>query len=275
MLISKVITYRDGRTTPVYGAKRWNQGLITYKCDSCGKEIKSRYITYCKKHKTVKGQIDICSPCKIKADKDKVENKTIDRLFDKYSKALDENGFILMTKREDIRRTETLDVICLNHKDKGIQKISKRTITGGIAKGHFGCRHCRRDIVWKGGITPLIIHLRNSLPSWTQEQFKRSNYKCEITGKTGILNVHHMYSFSNILRDTLEELNMDIRPNIGDYSEDELQLITDVFMFNNDKLAKPIVMLEEIHKEFHKFCGGYHKDTSMEQLEEFKATLIA
>lgn len=43
MLISKVITYRDGRTTPVHGAKKWNQGLIIYKCDSCGKETKSCY----------------------------------------------------------------------------------------------------------------------------------------------------------------------------------------------------------------------------------------
>lgn len=71
----------------------------------------------------------------------------------------------------------------------------------------------------------------------------------------------------------MDELQMDIRPTIGDYSEDEIQLITINFIKNNDLFANPIVLLESIHKEFHSFCGGQFENTSMEQLEQFKATL--
>ena len=105
---------------------------------------------------------------------------------------------------------------------------------------------------------------------WVQQQLQRTNYTCEITGKQGTLNVHHMVSFKKIFKMTMKELHMDIRENIGDYSEDELQLITVNLMKNNDLYASPIVMLQSVHQKFHQFCGGNHEPTSFEQLAEFK-----
>ena len=42
------------------------------------------------------------------------------------------------------------------------------------------------------------------------------------------------------------------------------------FIYNNEKLAKPVVMLKSLHRKFHHFCGGTKKPTSFEQLAEFK-----
>jgi len=96
-------------------------------------------------------------------------------------------------------------------------------------------------------------YLRDKLHPWQYEQLKRTNYRCELTGENGYLNVHHMYSFSNIFYDTIKELDIDIKnkPNIADYSNEELQFITKVFLENNERYANPIVMLESIHLDFH------------------------
>lgn len=71
----------------------------------------------------------------------------------------------------------------------------------------------------------------------------------------------------------MEQLHLDIHPNIGDYTVDELKLITNTFLKNNELLAQPIVMLESIHKDFHIFCGGTSSETSFEQLRKFIAQL--
>lgn len=67
----------------------------------------------------------------------------------------------------------------------------------------------------------------------------------------------------------MKELEIDIRSSINKYNKDELQLITVNLIKNNDLLAKPKVLLESIHKEFHYFCGGYHSDTTEEQWNSF------
>lgn len=123
---------------------------------------------------------------------------------------------------------------------------------------------------WKGGLSKLNSYLRTILSDWTQEQLKKANYTCEITGSThGTLNVHHMYSFCNIRDLTLEQLNLPIHETIGEYTDDELQLLSKTFLENNEILSHPIVMLKAVHEAFHSFCGGTMYDTSPEQLHEF------
>lgn len=117
---------------------------------------------------------------------------------------------------------------------------------------------------WQGGITELAMYLRLQLNPWVQQQLQRANYCCELTGKQGNLNVHHMFSFKKILDITMNELRMDTRATVGDYTEDELQFITVNLIKNNDILANPKVLLESVHQEFHAFCGGNQVDTTQE-----------
>jgi hypothetical protein len=92
---------------------------------------------------------------------------------------------------------------------------------------------------WKGGVTPEVMKIRNSLESklWREAVFKRDNYTCSKTNiKGGILAVHHVLNFSQF-----PELRFDV---------------------NNG-----ITLSKEAHIEFHKIYGK--KDNNKEQIEEF------
>ena len=65
---------------------------------------------------------------------------------------------------------------------------------------------------WKGGITPLVKTIRTSFKyaEWRKEVFERDNWICQKCGQhSGILNVHHVIKFSNIIKNkkikTIEE----------------------------------------------------------------------
>jgi hypothetical protein len=151
----------------------------------------------------------------------------------------------------------------------------KNTIIFGNFQQGFGrlCEWCgnsgENSRKWKGGITELSRYLRTILSNWTQQQLKQANYTCEITGSKGELNVHHMYSFCNIRDLTLEQLDLPIYQTIGEYTNEELGLLSKTFLQNNEILSHPIVMLKSVHEAFHSFCGGTSHDTTPEQLEKF------
>lgn len=134
---------------------------------------------------------------------------------------------------------------------------------------HSGCR----NYSWKGGVSKLAHYARKFLDSWRDEEFKKANYRCQITGLTGTLNVHHMVSFSSILSKSIDDVGLEVGSYIGDYDEKDLEKIVNRVVKNNEEMAHPIVMLEEVHKKFHQFCGGTTKPTSFEQLEEFKQAI--
>ena len=193
--------------------------------------------------------------------------------FNNVRKLFKSKGYKLISGEDEYidSHSNNLRYVCPKHPDV-IQTASYSNFNQGC-----GCPLCAIEnnrgagsAVWKGGVTPLLRYLRPMLNPWVQQQLQRTNYTCEITGKQGTLNVHHMVSFKKIFKMTMKELHMDIRENIGDYSEDELQLITVNLMKNNDLYASPIVMLQSVHQKFHQFCGGNRKPTSFEQLAEFK-----
>lgn len=75
---------------------------------------------------------------------------------------------------------------------------------------------------WKGGITPKIKKIRNSLQYklWRETVFERDNYTCQKCGKIGgKLNVHHIVPFKECLDLDYEELIYDLDNGIT-YCED-------------------------------------------------------
>lgn len=164
---------------------------------------------------------------------------------------------------------EKLKCKCEKH---GVFFISLKALKRGEK-----CKDCALELRsgsghhnWNGGITDISEYLRKIIAPWKNHIIARNNYKCEITGIKGTVNVHHMVSFSSIVDITLKELNISIKGDIGEYTTEELKMIESKFIYNNEKMAHPVVMLKSLHQEFHKFCGGNSKPTSFEQLEEFK-----
>jgi hypothetical protein len=235
---------------------------IKYTCDICGKQLRGEYSWFTKRSNC------LCLQCasKIKAEKQK-------KPFSDVKKVFEVMGYELKSTKSDYDDNKSkLVCTCKKHGDF---TTTYRNVNSGC-----GCPKCgvlkrtgSNNVNWKGGITEIYGYLRKQLYPWVFQQLQRVNFKCELTGKSGVLNVHHIYSFSNIVRDTMEELQLDIRPNVGDYSEDELQLIVVNFLKNNELKAKPIVMLEDVHIDFHRFCGGNREETTIKQLEEFKKQL--
>ena len=145
-----------------------------------------------------------------------------------------------------------------------------------LKSGH-GCKKCGFDKnrgessgTWNGGQWKSDMMFRHLLVPWRKECLERVNYTCEITGKNGILNVHHMFPFKDILKYTLDEVCIEYKNSFGEYTREERDTIFYALIKNNEKMAQPIVMLKSLHKKFHKFCGGNKKPTSFEQLAEFK-----
>lgn len=123
---------------------------------------------------------------------------------------------------------------------------------------------------WQGGLTDLSKHLRGLIDPWKNECFAKAHGRCEITGKRGDLQVHHMTSVKEILEITLKETGLDVREKMSDYSDDEYKVLSEAFVRNNEKLADPIVMDKYVHQAFHVFCGGNSEPTTHKQLNLFK-----
>ena len=78
-----------------------------------------------------------------------------------------------------------------------------------MSESHKG----NKSYLWKGGITPLIMQIRNFYKSrqWRSDVFTRDNFTCQDCGdnKSGNLEAHHIKKFSTILHEnkitTIEE----------------------------------------------------------------------
>lgn len=121
---------------------------------------------------------------------------------------------------------------------------------------------------WKGGISPLMRYLRNckEYSEWRSKIFERSNGMCEITGEKCELQVHHIYSFMNVVYDVLDELNLDVRENIGKYTTEELQSIRDE-VFKRHTLDVGIAISKMYHEKFHTIYG--RGNNTKQQLDDF------
>ena len=70
----------------------------------------------------------------------------------------------------------------------------------------------------------------------------------------------------------MEELGVTVKP-INEYSMEELQKITDLFIKKHRELSQPIVLSIGIHHLYHSIYGKYNN--TPEQFEEFRIRWLA
>jgi hypothetical protein len=165
--------------------------------------------------------------------------------------------------------TETkMRYICKNHPTK-IQKIRY----GDLSQG-YGCRFCAIDKnsgensnLWKGGLTPLSNHLRRKIVEWKKDSLKENGYICVISGAKNI-QIHHLFPFSKIIEDTINELNLPILKKISEYSNIELLAIEEKCLEIHYRYPLGVPISIQLHQEFHKLYGK--ENNTPEQFEEFK-----
>ena len=129
---------------------------------------------------------------------------------------------------------------------------------------------------YKGGITPISKHLGN-LPvvrQWFDDSKQQANYTCELTGKVGgNLHTHHLKAFSIIVKEAHELHNIQVKPQVKDYTKEELHKLEEYVASWHKDNSNAVVLSEEAHDLFHraKNKGGYGKGgNTPEQYEEFK-----
>ena len=162
---------------------------------------------------------------------------------------------------------DKLSFRCKSHIDI-IQEISYNSLkfTKNGCKICFN-KKCENSTNWKGGITPLVRNMRSKVDKWKFEKMKKSNFKCEITGKNGKLVVHHVENFHKLLENSLKINNLEVKPIISDYTSDELINIEKELIKLHEQVEYS-VMIEELHILFHKLYGK--KNNNKYQFIEFK-----
>lgn len=138
-------------------------------------------------------------------------------------------------------------------------------------------KRTRRSVKWrrnflglnripKGEFTNISEFLRKKIYRWKQESLKNCNYKCVITGEK-IKVIHHLYGFIFIVKETFEQLNIHIKEDVCDYTEEELQKIEKKCLELHYKYGLGVCLCKDVHDLFHKEYGyGYN---TPEQFQEF------
>ena len=179
------------------------------------------------------------------------------------------NPNVLVLSNEYINARTPLKCKCLIHNEIFYNRYDD------LRKGK-GCHLCKGDklskennAMWKGGVTPLHNYLRDKITQWKKDSLKNANYRCDITGiKDSSLIIHHLHNFSDILKETLELLDLPIYDSVNKYTEKELDNITNKCIELHYKYGLGVCLCEKEHKLFHAIYGVVNN--TKEQYEEFK-----
>lgn len=154
-------------------------------------------------------------------------------------------------------------------KHKGIEQ----SITYSNFKSWTGCRYCGIEkrtgpgnYAWKGGISKITSHLRESIEDWKLGSRRASGFKCEICGTSSAM-VHHLKSFSSIVSEANYNLGLTASTTRSDYTDEAItQLKTEVIKLHAQYPLGACLCLPH-HLEFHKNYG--RKDNTADQFSAY------
>lgn len=259
-------------------------------CDYCQKQvIPKTYDKYNSQRKTIKK--DCCESCKGKKINEYfmevygVENNTsLQEVKDKVAEANREDEAIVdeafnnanyIKKSKYINYKTPIDFICKTHPELGIQQTTYAT----VRQYQGGCKACRYESVtgenchfWKGGITDLMNYLRGKVLDWRKQCSESHGNRCVITNKTENIQVHHIYSFSNIVIETMQLVDIPIYPQVNMYLSDELAFIEETFKKIHTKYGAGVPVNKYLHELYHDQYGK--GDNTPSEFEEFKTKYL-
>lgn len=211
-----------------------------------------------------------------------VIDKRVDKYISSYERLkelLSLKDLRLETNLEDYTNSRIKDdrgkikFVCEKHKNIGLQEVFIRTVNR--QKQEFNlCKICSKDQIrgenhhnWQGGISRISEHLRGVISPWKMDSFKNSNFKCNITGTETNLVIHHIYSFSRIVYETLNSLGLEVKL-VNGYTAEELTRIENKCLELHYKYGLGACLNSEIHDLFHNTYSLF--EFSAEDYEEFK-----
>ena len=147
--------------------------------------------------------------------------------------------------------TEKEDKYILSHweteSDMIMCKNLGRTYKATQARRLFlGLLHFNKD---GSGYEGLSKFLRGHIQTWKSESMKKCNYQCILTGSKDF-EIHHMYGFANILNETIEEYNIELK-DYHEYTQEELNDILEKFLNIHDRYPLGVCVRKDIHTLYH------------------------
>ena len=150
--------------------------------------------------------------------------------------------------------------------DRDVRYIVENWETSSDADIAVAIGRTRRSIKWKRGKLGLFrtitcsgstgiydyLHKRNK--NWRVLSMEACNYRCVITGEP-VDVVHHLQASNLILDEVLCDIGLDHRRTVGEYSDDELELILGKYVEKHAAYPLGVCLTEDIHKLFHKNFG--------------------
>lgn len=113
----------------------------------------------------------------------------------------------------------------------------------------------------------LSKYLRGQIWDWKSKSMEACQWKCVLTGSKDF-EIHHLYGVSNILSDIISKYNIQEK-QIEDYSQEELNYITNLFISEQNKYPLGVCVRKDIHVLFHKLYGQYYN--TPEQWYQFES----
>lgn len=163
-------------------------------------------------------------------------------------------GLIPLDGQKYINKDTYIKYRCIHHPNH----IQESTYAN-LQRTKCPCDFCREE----QSISSLNRKLRNSLHEWKKLSEENCEYKCILTGSKKY-EIHHLYSYNSIIKDALNELNIEIKNN---YSGEEIVLIRNKVVELHKNLLG-VCIHPQIHILFHQLYGKH--DNTPEQFEEFK-----
>lgn len=97
-------------------------------------------------------------------------------------------------------------------------------------------------------------YVRGNIGIWKSDSMNSCDYKCVLTGEKDF-HIHHLYSFSLIFDNIIEQNNIVLKDNFSDYTPDELSFILQKFIEEQNKYPLGICVRPDIHNLFHSIYG--------------------
>ncbi|WP_050900601.1 hypothetical protein [Paenibacillus elgii] len=258
---------------------------ILVKCDYCGELLRKTYskVTFgrevvpkdaCKFCRFIKAKeinyikYGVDNTSKLKENRIKISS-SLKTPFETVVKLFNEKNLTVSCDEFYWKTHDKLKYFCNIHPNEGIQEITLRGI-----KENTGCRACwldrisgKNSVHWRGGISELILYIRSrTLNEWKKKSLDVYSFKCAITNEYGNLEVHHLYPFHKIFRESHEELKIPIKLKLNDYTDKEVQDIKQLILQKHNALLG-VPLKKEIHSLFHQVYGY---DVTPEQFYLFK-----
>lgn len=112
----------------------------------------------------------------------------------------------------------------------------------------------------------LSEYVRRNNLEWKEKSMINCKYKCVLTGNR-FNDIHHIYGLNLILNETLDELDIEVKPTMDDYTEEELDNILNIFRIKQSEYPLGVCLCKKVHMLFHNKYG-YGNNTE-EQWKEF------